>query len=281
MMKYLQSESGSAILVSLVVLMMLGLVGMASVQQSDTDWSIADNYQSDVKSFYTAEAGVERAYAVLRDSSAWRTGFTAEAFAGGSFDVTLIDSTTEPALDDTIIVRSTGTRQSALSRIEVKFAPLEGFGWAAFGDDYLKVCGTSMTDSFDSDSGSYAATRLDEEGDVGSNGFVDLCGSAQIGGNAETSSPGDMEIDGGAAVSGDTTTTAPVVILDPVPQWEVDFAFANSNAPASLSGDFTYNNGTRNVRILPGRTMTLNVSGVYYFKDMDIQGAIINTQKGK
>lgn len=267
------NQTGSAMLVSLVVLLMLGLIGIASIQTSDTDFSIADNYQSGIKSLYIAEAGVELAYAVRRDTATWREGFADYAFGGGAFTVSIVDSTDSLALDDTVIVYSTGVRDAAVTSLEVHFAAARPFRWAAFGDDYLKVCGTSMTDSFDSDSGSYAATRRDEEGNVGSNGPVSICGSADVNGDAMTSDPGQMTITGSASVSGDTTTTAPVVILDPITAEEIAWAKANSNAPAGLSGGYTYNNGTKNLRVNPGQTLTMQ-SGVYYFNDIDINGTI-------
>jgi hypothetical protein len=259
-------------LVSLLVLLMLSLIGIASVETSDTDMSIADNYKKEIRSFYTAEAGAELAYAVIRDTVTWRSGFADRPFEGGSFTVTLIDKDTDSALVDTVLVRSRGTRSDAVSTVEVKLAPLEPFGWAAFADEYMKLCGGTSTDSYDSDSGSYAATRLDTLGDVGSNGHVKLCGTSDINGEAFTSSPGDIEVDGGAQFQ-DTTSTAAPIIFDPVPQSDLDYARTNSMAPAGLTGIFNYNNGTKALRINPGDVVTM-ASGVYYFSDWDIKGAL-------
>jgi hypothetical protein len=269
-MRILRSDTGSAMLVSLVVLLMLGVVGIAAVQTSETDMDIADNYRSDVRSFYTAEAGAEQTYAVLRDTVTWRAGFANYPFDGGSFTTTLRDSITDSALIDTVVIVSTGTRSNALSTVEVKLAPLKPFGWAAFGDDWMRLCGGTATDSYNSDSGSYAATRLLVGGNVGSNGNVKLCGTSDIGGDALTSSPGDLDIDGGATFN-DTTSQAPVVVFDPVTQEELDYARTNSIAPGGLTGTFNYNNGTKNLRITPGNVVTM-ASGIYYFNEIDIHG---------
>lgn len=271
-MRILRSELGSTMLVSLLVLLMLGLIGIAAVETSETDMNISQNFKSDVRAFYTAEAGIEMAYGILRDTNTWRTGLTDYPFEGGSFTVTLRDSVTDPPLDDSLVVHSVGTRSDAVTTLEVKFAPLNPFGWAAFGDDYMKLCGGTSTDSYDSDSGSYAATHLDTLGDVGSNGHVKMCGDADINGDASTSSPGEMEADGGAQFF-DTTSSAEVVVFDPVPQSELDYAKANSMAPAGMTGVFNYNNGTRDLRVLPGNTVYL-ASGVYYFAEWDIKGSI-------
>ena len=259
-------------LVAMLVLLMMGLIGIAAVETSETDMNIAENFNSEVRSFYTAEAGAELAYAVLRDTVTWRTGFNDYEFEGGTFTVTVADSITDSALVDTVVVRSRGMRSDGVSIVEVKFAPLNPFGWAAFADEYMKLCGGTSTDSYDSDSGSYAATQMDSLGDVGSNGHVKMCGDADINGDASTSSPGDIEVGGGAQYY-DTTSTAEVVIFDPVPQSELDYAKANSSAPAGMTGAFNYNNGTRDLRILPGNTVTL-ASGIYYFADLDLKGAI-------
>jgi len=272
-MTNLYSEKGSAMIITLVVLLMLGVIGAAAVQNSNTEMDIAENYQTDIKSFYVAEAGVELAYTVIRDSADWRTGFTDYPFSGGSFTVSLVDSLTEPALDDTILVYSTGTQSGAMTRIEVKLAPHQPFGWGAHGDDYLKICGGSYTDSYNSDSGSYALTRLLAGGNVGSNGNVVICGTADIYGGAATSEPGALEIKGGALVTGDTTSMAPEIFYPPVPQSEFDYARLNNSAPASMAGDFDYYPATGRLRIKPHNTVTLS-SGIYYFSEIDMSGDI-------
>ncbi|HUU45449.1 MAG TPA: pilus assembly PilX N-terminal domain-containing protein [Acidobacteriota bacterium] len=267
------NERGAAMLIALGILMMIALIGAAVVKTSSTDMGIAENYQHDLRSFYVAEAGVEHTYGVVRDSTDWRDGFTDASFAGGSYSVTLTDSTTDVALEDTIVLISTGTFSNAVSAVEVKLAPLKPFQWAAFAKDYMMLCGDTYTDSYDSDSGSYAATASPDDGDVGSNGQLDICGSADINGDAATSEPGGLEITGFADVSGDTTSDAPVYIFDPIPQSAVDYAVANSMAPAGLSGTFTYNSSSKNLRLTPGQTMTM-ASGIYYFEDVTVNGTI-------
>jgi len=272
-MNILKNERGSAMLTALGIMMMLALLGTAVVQTARTDMDIAENYQDDLKSFYSAEAGIEHAFATIRDSINWRGGFDEHDFAGGWYTVTMVDSSSGDPLVDTIIVTSTGFNDGAMTTVQVKFAHLSAFQWAAFADEYMRLCGTAYTDSFDSDSGTYAATVLLEGGNIGSNGHVDICGTADINGDASTSTPGEMDVTGSGFVNGDTTTTAPVVILDPVPQSEIDFAEANSMAPAGMTGAFTYNAGTKTLRVNPGQTLTL-ASGVYYFTDIRINGIV-------
>jgi len=266
------NDTGSAIIGALFILLMMGLIGVAAIQTSESDMNIADNYKSELRSFYTAEAGAELTFAVLRDSLFWRDGFTEQEFKGGHYTTVISDSLTDSLLADTILIRSTGMRSDAISIVEVKLAPTAPFRWAAFADDYFKLCGGTSTDSYDSDAGSYAMTHLDEQGDVGSNGHIKLCGSADIEGDVSTSSPGDLEVNGGADFH-DSTSVAPPINLRLITQSQLDYALANTRAPGGLSGQFSYNNGSHDLRVNPGKTMTL-ASGVYYFGDIDLKGTV-------
>ena len=273
-MKYRDSESGAAMLVALAIMIMISLLGMSAVQMSSTDMAITENFQQDMRSFYLAEGGIEHAYGILRDTSTWRTGLIGQSAGGGSYGVVITDQTTEPALGDTLVFVSVATRSGAKTSIEVKFAPTRPFRWAAFADDHMDLNGGTYTDSYDSDSGTYAATMLPTGGDVGSNGFVDISGDAEINGDAGTASAGDLAIDGSAYVGGDTTTTAPMQVFDPVSQDDVDFAEANNTAPAGLSGVYNFNAGNKSLRINPGNTMTMT-GGLYYFSSMDLSGDLV------
>ncbi|GAB4316980.1 MAG: hypothetical protein Kow0074_05280 [Candidatus Zixiibacteriota bacterium] len=271
-----RNDNGSAMLVVLAVLLMAGLVGIASVNTSDTDVTIAGNYGAKMQSFYVAEAGAEYAFAVLQDSNDWRSGFSEYAYGGGLFNVVVSDSLIDPALGDTIVILSTGWKSEAVSTVELKALPSarNPFKFAAFGDDNARFCGTTSTDSYDSDSGSYLSSRVLDDGNVGSNGHIEICGTADIYGDAGTSSPGDMDITGSAIVHGDTTTTAAPIVLDPIPQADIDYAYLNSYAPAGFSGDYNYNPATRDLEVRPHKTLIMS-SGTYYFRDVDLKGEVV------
>jgi hypothetical protein len=272
-MSNIRNNRGSVMVISLLVLLMLGLIGVAAVQTSNTEMDISDNYQRDMKSFYIAEAGAELAIGVLRDSLDWREGFTDYTYGGGMFTVTLRDSNDTIILRDSIVIISTGQRGAATTSLELKLAPRQPFDWGAHGDDWLTICGGSLTDSWNSDSGSYAATRLLAGGDVGSNGHVMICGNADVYGNAGTSEPGELDIVGGARVTGDTSTIAPEIHYPPIPQSEYDDAIAHTAAPAGFTGDYNYDPATYNLQIQPHKTLILS-SGTYYFNDIQVRGSI-------
>lgn len=269
-----RNEDGLAMLVALAIMFMISLLGVSAVQMSSTDMTITENYQQDVRSFYIAEGGIEHAYGVLRDTSTWRTGLSGYQAGGGTYDVTVVDKTTNAALGDTVVFVSVADRSGAQSSVEVKFAPTRPFRWAAFADDHMDLNGGTYTDSYDSDSGTYAATMRLEGGDVGSNGYVDISGTADINGDAGTASAGELSIGGAGVVSGDTTTTAPMQVFDPVSVEDINYAKANNTAPGGLSGAFNYNAGNKSLRVNPGNTLTL-ANGTYYFSSMDISGDVV------
>lgn len=273
-MGVVNNESGAAMFVTMALLVMISLLGMSAVQMSSTDMSITENFQQDTRSFYLAEGGIEHAYGVLRDSSSWRTGLTGQTSGGGQYEVSIVDEDSLPALDDTLIFVSIATRSGAKSMVEVKFAPTRPFRWAAFADDHMDLNGGTYTDSYDSDSGTYAATMRLEDGDVGSNGYVDISGTADINGDAGTASAGDLSIGGAGVVTGDTTTTAPMQVFDPVSVADINAAKATNTAPGGLSGTYNFNAGNKSLRVNPGNTVTL-ANGTYYFSSMDISGNVV------
>jgi Tfp pilus assembly protein PilX len=66
MLKKLNNEQGFTLLIFLSLLLMLTLIGVAAVMTSTTDVNIAGNDLKSVKTFYSAEAGLEKAIAQIR-----------------------------------------------------------------------------------------------------------------------------------------------------------------------------------------------------------------------
>jgi len=63
---YFSSESGFATLIALVMVGMLTLIGLAALSTSDDEVSIAGNELQEMRAFYAAESGLERAAANLQ-----------------------------------------------------------------------------------------------------------------------------------------------------------------------------------------------------------------------
>lgn len=69
MKKYLNNNSGMAALIALIMVGMLTLIGIAAMSTSDDEVSITSNQLQETKAFYAAEAGLERAAAMLHHLS--------------------------------------------------------------------------------------------------------------------------------------------------------------------------------------------------------------------
>jgi hypothetical protein len=257
----------------LSLLIALTVLGLAAIQNSETEMSIAHNSLTNIASFYIAEAGSERAFAVLRDSTNWRAGFPATGLSDGQYSVTVVDSTSNAALADTILILSTGRRLEATSTVELKALPGLTFEWATFADSSLKLCGNATTDSYDSDMGSYATTASGTGGDVASNGYVKTCGTAHVGGDVSTSAPGMLDI-GSGTVSGDTSSTVAPVSLPEIPQSLVDKAYDENAAPDGFAGGYFYPALTHDLTVSSGQIVTLS-SGVYHVNDLSIKGTVL------
>ncbi|MDH4158175.1 MAG: PilX N-terminal domain-containing pilus assembly protein, partial [candidate division Zixibacteria bacterium] len=66
MKKILNSHRGFATILALIMLGMLTLIGLAALTTSDDEVTIAGNEWQEMRSFYAAEAGLERAAAQLQ-----------------------------------------------------------------------------------------------------------------------------------------------------------------------------------------------------------------------
>jgi len=69
MFKILRNKSGSALIVTLLMLIMLSFIGIASITTSVRDMDIAKNTTDRTDAFYVADAGLELAYATLKNNA--------------------------------------------------------------------------------------------------------------------------------------------------------------------------------------------------------------------
>ena len=271
-MRALSNQNGSALLIALAIMAMLTIIGVVALDRSNTDIDLSYNQLRDDQSFYTAEAGIKRALAKLSDNSDWDTGFASVPMGDGIYSVVVIDSSLQFALDDTVIVRATGSVRDASTQIEAWLVPEinQPFRYALFGDSSVDMRNSALTDSYRSDSGSYATTVLFSYGDIGSNGIIEVHMSADLGGDVSTSSEGDLFIHIGSTIAGDTTSTAPEQTVPEIPDQEfIDAAAANDNL-TGISGTYTYD-PVYDSLVATG-TMVLQ-TGTYYFSSVILKNS--------
>jgi hypothetical protein len=267
-----RNSRGSALLVALALMLLVAFVAIISVEEASTDIELSYNQIHEEQAFYVAESGAIRAFALLNTDSSWRDGFTDEPFGEGVFTVALRDSSDEAGLDDTVIIRSQAFVNGGRSTVEFTLIPdlVNLFGYAMFADHFLDIKNSFVTDSYNSDSGKYAATRLDEGGDVGSNGTISINLGAQIGGDVATSLSGGAVVHPGATVTGTVSDTSPEIDLPSIPDEEFAWAESVSEAKTGLSGACTYKSGTKELDATGPFTLE---SGVYYFSSISLRNS--------
>ncbi|MEA1981411.1 MAG: pilus assembly PilX N-terminal domain-containing protein, partial [candidate division Zixibacteria bacterium] len=92
-----KNESGSALIITLSLLMVLSLIGLMSVKTSHTDVELSFNKQHNEKSFYNAEAGANRALVDLCNNNNWDSGYVSIALNDGTYDVVIRNIFDNPA----------------------------------------------------------------------------------------------------------------------------------------------------------------------------------------
>jgi hypothetical protein len=279
-------ESGMVLIVAMILLLMLAIIGAASIFTSNTEMDISGNEQYSTSAFYLADAGAEKALAALNDTVEWRTGFANQPLGQGTYDVTVYDSSSLSYLEDRVLVRSIGKIGSVKSTIEVTFAPIYNtrFEYAVFGREIMDMNGGGMIDSYDSDLGTYASQAVNgpdnngfmfagENGRIGSEGVVRLDGNAQAHGDAITTPAGGFTFGGGSCLYGDTLRWPSFGVPDSIPASEVADAQAMNAASTemTLMGGAVYDPVTGVLNVGSGQTAILN-SGTYFFSSVDIKG---------
>ncbi len=270
MKTYIANNRGVALLITLLLMMLLATVAIMSIDRSTTDIELSFNQLHEEQAFYLAEAGAERAFIVLSDSNSWRAGFNTVAMGDGFYDVSVLDETMDSSLADTILLVSVGNVDGAVATVVLTVVPgfSNPFKYAMFGEQGINLDRNTCTDSYNSDSGTYAGTQLDSLGNIGSNGTISSSKDVTFGGNVEVATPGGLSFGSGNIVNGDTTSTADSVSLDTLSDAEFAWAEASSGAPLGFSGSgYSYNSGTHTLTLGSSANLVLD-GGVYYFSDI-------------
>lgn len=258
---------------TLALMIIITLVGIAAIDQATTDIDISFNQQHKDMAFYIAEAGLKQAMAKIQSNPGWDSGFVDVNFGNGLFNVEVIDSSSDASLGDTIIIRSYGEVQDSHSGVEAWVGPdvINPFKFALFGDETVDIRNSMNTDSYNSDSGSFAATQINNYGSVGSNGDIIVKNGAFVGGDALTSKNGGLDINAGATIVGDTSSTVPKQEMPPITAEEFAWAETNNDAMSGISGDFSYSPASND--FTASRGSVTFTEGVYYFNDFILKNS--------
>lgn len=280
----LRGQQGSALIIVLGLMMLMWLIGVMAVDNAENETNMTFNQINADQASYIAEAGARTALAELDNDPSWRTGFAAVAFGGGQYWVTVTDNTIDSTLGDTVVIRAVGDAQGAKANVEAWTVTggIPIFKYAMFAKDNINMDRGTCTDSYNSDSGTYAATMLIDDGDIGSNGSITMGRDGVIGGSVSTATPGSINYNGpNITVTGDTTSTADSVVLDAVPATEYTWAEGASVASSGISGSgYTYDAGTKSLNLGSWANVELG-NGVYYFSEITAgQSAAVSIAPG-
>lgn len=281
-MNSITNNRGGALMITLAIMAMLSVVAIMALDRSTTDVDLSYNQLHGDQAFYTAEAGIERALAVLENDRTWDSGFSNEPLGRGFYSVRVIDSSDIPALFDTVILRAHGVVDDGEANVEAWLVPevYHPFEYALFGDTIVTMSNSSCTDSYNSDSGSYGSTLDHELATVGSNDSLILDNIASVGGDALSAIEGGLVIDNKALVRGDTATGVDPREVEIIDESEYDWARDNSVATTNITGDYFYDPDTYEFSVGVNGNVVLG-GGVYYFSDFTVeQNGIVQVEPG-
>jgi type II secretory pathway component PulK len=113
-MKAKLTNSGTVLVMTIFVIALLSAVVIGILQMNTEEIQLMHNHVCAAEALATAEAGLNDAFAMIRDDSSWSTGFTDKAFNGGSYTVDVSGSL--PSLT----IESTGTSaQGYIAQVDV------------------------------------------------------------------------------------------------------------------------------------------------------------------
>jgi len=97
-MKARLRNKGVALLLTVFVVALLATVVIGLLQLNTVDIQLMSNHVFAAQALAIAQAGLNDAFAEIRDDSDWDDGFTDKAFGGGSYTVlvTTLDSSSDP-----------------------------------------------------------------------------------------------------------------------------------------------------------------------------------------
>jgi Tfp pilus assembly protein PilX len=143
---------------------------------------------------------------------------------------------------------------------------------AAGPNPSITMSGNTKTDSYDSSLGSYASQPHTKQGNIQTNGPINLSGNVYVNGNAN---PGpSYPFTGKPPVSGSYATLSAPISVNPIPSATINNAQTNnnnSNITITSGGKTTPYTGGNVLTVSGNNTLTLS-GGTYYFTSINISG---------
>jgi len=254
-------ERGIVMVVTLLAMVILVILGTVLMVTSLTENQISSNDAATIQALYVAEAGLQT---VLNDLNQGLSPSGSGTIGPGQFTASVVE-VAPPSGQKRIEVCGYAPNQASargVKRLSVLVYRPSPFQWSAFGDTYMNLSGGGVTDSYDSDIGSYGRSNVGSHGDVRSNGNVYISGfGTQVRGDATAGTT----VTDPWRVTGTATNGAPLVNL---PAADCPSGGYTSSVPSGAG--ITYNSGTGDLSVTGGNNLTLSAPGTYYFHDLSL-----------
>jgi hypothetical protein len=199
-------QRGFVMIICIMMIFMLSLVGVLSITNSKSEMDLAGNLRKSTAAFYIADAGSEKALAMLMNDAGWRQGFRDEALGNGLFNVSVADSSSIPSLRDKIMVTSYGQCQESQAGIRMIVGPARPhrlYDHALYAGNFSEYDPEADSQTWRStlNVGGLGLSADQINGNVFFNGNVNVNGNAQVSGYIAAAG----EIAGNAPAGGDSS----------------------------------------------------------------------------
>ena len=150
------------------------------------------------------------------------------------------------------------------------------------GLDWVSVPGTPVIDSYLSDDGAYNPGQARDNGNVCSNGPINVDGNAVINGDANAGKGYKTTVTGGAAVTGNKSPRSKTLEVPPVDASDAAASNDNASIPQVPQGNGWKSviDGSGNFLLDGGKSMTVP-AGTYYVNDLTLTGQSTFNVNGK
>jgi hypothetical protein len=270
MWAYFTERDGLALPAVIIVVIFLIIIGMGTLELGTMDMREAIKAQNQVKAFYLAEAGGERALQIIKTEEDWQEDpfwNATHALGDGEFVVTYTYSED----DNSAIVTSEGIVQDQTEKVKLKITFPSGggaFSNGVFGTDQLRLTGSSQIWGYDSGTGE----TVDDLQLAGSFSLIKLTGMSTIYGAAGTPEEDDIEIPRWRELDDAVTGGWQENPEDELPPVEIPSDLSNMSyteeGNPGLGGNYRIHNDSYSVQRWP---FEASISGgIYRFKDFSI-----------
>ncbi|MBN2372403.1 hypothetical protein JXL19_01260 [bacterium] len=278
----INNEKGMVLVIALLFLFAISLLMVVSVMSTTTDTKIAVNYRNSIKAFYDAEAGVQ--YTLCRIDEGLTDGTLSLPDAnsplhifhnvpsGFSFDPNI---TLTYVTDNRYRFRSIGHSGNSLCELDVDFVrdTYPGLAYGIFGGKGVDLKSTASVYSYNSNTDPNAPLDPNNSlgnGDVGSNGYVEVHNNVLIDGDVALGDDGAgteavYKPTGCPTVTGTAGIDVPRISPDPLGAASLVslFSIANDNTNPPIVADVINTTGGGG----GGTTVTLT-AGNYYLTSL-------------